>query len=449
MPYEGEYAGYRSIRRLVGADAVQQLLKRAKVAPPQADQNRPVPMLPPDPNTVAPEFVVGIDGSYNEVPVRNGYPGAHVGYCTVASVLINLKLIDQLDEERPVDPKLFRKTEEAATVDAALPGSNVITRNHTSARDAFREAVFDVLHDKVVDEEDNTRLLDTYEALLALKPQSRRQACPYDHLGCDEHVDIRAGNTNCHCARANALYSTDALRIHERFSHDGTNGEAFGLVSEVWGKILLIHLLRCFERQELLDQLGRLAFVLDGPLGVFGPPAWLSAAMSRELKRINAIVRNKTGTDLLILGIEKTGTFVAHFDEIDQTEQAGVARFEPRSYLMLTDKYIKSRISLSDSAKRYGVDTYFGRKFFYKSRSGGRIVASIPFLTEEQDTLDTDDVSLYPQFGSACTLLDKLASNRFPNAVTPLVSAHAEAAIPLELGQRVLRQLAKVLMRRD
>ncbi len=30
MPYEGEFAGYRSIRRLVGADAVQQLLKRAE-----------------------------------------------------------------------------------------------------------------------------------------------------------------------------------------------------------------------------------------------------------------------------------------------------------------------------------------------------------------------------------------------------------------------------------
>jgi hypothetical protein len=108
-------------------------------------------------------------------------------------------------------------------------------------------------------------------------------------------------------AKANAIYSTDALRIHERFSHDGTNGEAFGLVSEVWGKILLVHLLRCFERQGLLDKLDRLAFVLDGPLAVFGPPAWISASISAELKRINGVFRKKSGTDLLILGIEKTG----------------------------------------------------------------------------------------------------------------------------------------------
>ena len=144
------------------------------------------------------------------------------------------------------------------------------------------------------------------------------------------------------------------------------------MVSEVWGKVLLVHLLRCFERQELLDQVGRLAFVMDGPLGVFGPPAWLSAAISAELKRINEIFRKKTGTDLLILGIEKTGTFVTHFDEIDQTEQPGVPRFGPRTYLLLTDKYIKERISLSDSQKRYGVDTYFGRKVFYKTSTGGQ-----------------------------------------------------------------------------
>lgn len=449
MPYDGEYAGYKSIRRLVGADAVQQLLKRAKIAPPNDDQNNPIPLTAPHPSTEAPDFVIGIDGSYSEVPVKNGYPGAHVGYCTVASVLINLKLIDELDEERPVDPKLFRKTEEAATVDAALPGSNVITRDHKSARDAFREAVFDVLHDRMVDEEDPTRLLDTYEALLGQKPQARGQTCPYDHLGCGERVIIKTGNSNCPCGKARAIYSTDALRIHERFSHDGTNGEAFGLVSEVWGKVLLVHLLRCFERQGLLDQMGRLAFVMDGPLGVFGPPAWLSAAISEELKRINALFRQQTGTDLLILGIEKSGAFVTHFDDIDRTEEPGAPRFAPSTYLMLTDKYIKRRISLSDSEKRYGVDTYFGRKFFYKSASGGRIVASIPFLTDDQDTLDTDDVSLYPQFGTACALLDKLASNRYPNAVVPLVSAHAEAAIPLRLGQKVLQQLAKALMRRD
>ena len=117
--------------------------------------------------------------------------------------------------------------------------------------------------------------------------------------------------------------------------------------------------------------------------------------------------------------------------------------------MLLTDRYIKERVIFSDSTKRYGEDTYFGRKFFYKTKSGARIVASIPLLTEDQDNITSDNVSLYPQFGTACALLDKLVTSRYPNALSPLVSAHAQAAIPLHLGAKVLQQLARALMRQQ
>jgi hypothetical protein len=448
MPFEGEFAGYKPLQRIAQSERVVQLLRRARVLGPGSAMEVPEPKAVPAAAASLPEFIVAIDGSYTEVDVKNGYPGAKIGYCTVASVLVKLREMDRLDDDRPVDPQEFRRTEEAATVDAALPGCNVITRSHTSARHSFREAVFDVLHDAIVDEEDRTRLLDTYEALLAHKPQSKPQACPYEEDGCDQHLTVAPGVTSCVCPKRRPIYPTDALRIHERFWDIGTNGEAFGLVMQLWERLLPIHLLRCFERSGWLDRMQRLAFFVDGPLGVFGPPAWLSAAISTELKRLNTIVRAKTGNDLLLLGIEKTGAFVTHFDEIDQTETPGKARFEPRSYLLLTDRYIKERVCFSDSEKRYGVDTYFGRKFFYKTASGTRIVASIPFLSDAQDTLD-NDVALYPQFGTACALLDKLVSSRFPNSLSPLISAHSHAAIPLHLGAKVLQQLARALMREE
>ncbi|MDD5198717.1 MAG: DNA double-strand break repair nuclease NurA [Terrimicrobiaceae bacterium] len=446
MPYEGEYAGYRSLRRIAETARVQQLLRRSRVLPAESLGTPAAPVSAPVAPESLPEFTVAVDGSYAEVDVRNGYPGAKVGYCSVASVLVNLRAVDRLDESRPADPVEFRRTEEAAAVDAALPGSNVITRDHSSARDSFREAVFDVLHDAIVDEEDRTPLLDTYEALLAFKPGQRPQVCPYDYDGCDEHLTVARGLSTCACPRRRPIYSTDALRVHERFNDVGTNGEVFGVVMQIWERVLLVHLLRCFERRGWLDRASRLAFFLDGPLAVFGPPAWLSAAIQTELQRLNTKVRAQTGTDLVILGVEKSGGFVTHFDEIDQMEDNS-PRFPPRSYFMLTDHYIKERVIFSDSPKRYGADTYFGRKFFYKTASGARIVASIPFLTPEQDTLDIDDVALYPQFSTACALLDKLVTSRYPNALSPLVSAHAQAAIPLHLGAKVLQQLARALMR--
>jgi hypothetical protein len=446
VPYEGEFASYRSLNRVTQTDRVKHLLTKARVVDPGGQAISLSPAAAPDVTCTAPPFAVAIDGSYAEVPVKNGYPGAHVGYVTVASVLLNLRDLNRLDEQRPINPVEYRKTEQAATVDAALPGSNIVTRDHRSAQAAFREAVFEVFHDAVVDAEDPSTLLDTFKHLLSLKPQSNPQRCP--HEDCEQEFSISSTTSTCKCNHQRRVYPTDALRIHERFNDVGSNGEAFGLVMQVWERILLVHLLRCFERRDWLQGLGRLAFFVDGPLAVFGPPAWLSAAISNELKRLNALVRKKSGADLMIVGIEKSGAFVTHFDEIDESETPGVRRFSPRTYLLLTDKYIKERIALSDSDRRYGQDTYFGRKFFYKTASGACIVASIPFLTEEQDTLDSSDISLYPQFGSVCATLDSLVSSRFPNSLSPIISAHAHAAIPLHLGAKVLQQLAQALMER-
>jgi hypothetical protein len=447
MPYEGEFAGYHPLQRIVETERVKNLLRRSRVFQPNGTDAAAVSKDAPPPGGNLPNYVVAIDGSNAEVDVRNGYPGAKVGYCTVASVLLNLSEMTRLDQQRPVDPQEFRKTEEASTVDAALPGSNVVTRTHTSARDSFREALYDILQDAVVDQDDGSRLLDTYEALLALKPQGR-QECPYVSDECGERITIPAGLSSCGCSKKYPIYSTDALRIHEGFRDIGSNGEAYGEVRQVWERLLLIHVLRLFEKKQLLNRMDRMAFVIDGPLAIFGHPAWLSAAMSQELKRLNSIVRSTTKHDLLILGIEKSGAFVTHFDEIDKAEDGG-ANFALRTYLLPTDKYIKERVIFSASTKRYGLDTYFGRKFLYKTASGARIVADIPFLDDDQDTLDTDDTSLYGGFAAACALLDALVSCRFPNSISPLISAHAQAAIPLQLGTKVLQQLARVLMRQD
>ncbi len=447
MPYEGEFAAYRALQRITETERVRQLLSRALVYTPGTSGPAITPSASPSAPEKLPEFIVAIDGSNPEVAVRNGYPGARVGYLTIASVILDLKAIDRLDAVRPADPAAFRKTEDTATIDAALPGSNVVTRTHRSAKVSFREELYDVFHNEVVDVQDRMPLLDTYEALLARKPTIRPQSCPYEDLGCDQSFVIGQGLSSCPCAERRSIWSTDALRIHERFHDVGTNGEAFGEVMQVWERVLLVHLLRAFERSEIFAQVHRLAFFIDGPLAIFGHPAWLSAAISAELQRINAKVRKLTGRDLIIVGVEKTGAFVTHFDEVDQTDEPGQERFEPRSYFLPTDRYIKQRIIYSDSPKRYGKDTYFGRKFFYKTKSGARIVASIPFLDVSQDTLDSDDVGLYPSFATVCALLDKLVSCRYPNALAPLVSAHAQAAIPLHLGAKVLEQLARALMR--
>ncbi|MCD7969501.1 MAG: DNA double-strand break repair nuclease NurA [Alistipes sp.] len=413
------------------------LLARCKHLENVTATNIPISKSAPDCGDSLPKFILAIDGNYSEVDVKTGYPGAKVGYSTIASILIDLERINQLDEQRPIDPMEFRKTEQAACIDSALPGSNVVTRRQKSACASFREELYDLFTEAIIDEDDGQTLLSTYESLLTYKPKSNLQNCPYrESDNCEGRFIVSNGCSTCPtCGRV--VYSTDALRIHERFNDVGANGEVFGLVTQVIERILAIHLIRCFEKRRLLSRLTSLAFFIDGPLAVFGPPAWLSAAISKELKRLNKCVQDETGKDLVILGIEKTGGFIEHFSMIDQTETPGKLLFSPRHYMLPTDAYIKERILHTESEKRYGEDTYFGRKFFYKTKSGARIVACLPFLDDKQDTLDNDDIQLYGQFPAVCQLLDHVVSSRYENSVSPLIAAHAQAAIPLQLGTKI------------
>jgi len=109
MPYDGEYAHYQPLKRIVESERVQQLLRRSRVIDRSVLVQQVAPKPPPQPTTAMPALVLAIDGSTAEVDVRNGYPGAKVGYCSVASVIMNLAEVERLDASRPVNPIDFRR----------------------------------------------------------------------------------------------------------------------------------------------------------------------------------------------------------------------------------------------------------------------------------------------------------------------------------------------------
>jgi hypothetical protein len=450
MPYENEYAQYKPLRRIAESERVKKLLGNYKVK----EQSERVDL--PSLNILSrteleqsewePNWVLAIDGSHAEVVLQNGYPGAEAAYVTVASVLIDTLKIRELDEHRPVDPQIFKTVEQAEAIDCALPGCNVVYDGEQSAKTSFRRAIFEIFSEERLAEDSET-LLDTYEVLLKYKPDTRNQRCPFEDCPDDNAVyQPKMGTYPCTCTLKLTNYSTDALRIHERMNPAGSNGAIFSEVMQVLERIWLIHILRVFEEKGLLSVLKRVAIVIDGPLAVFGQPAWLSDAIQKELNRINALVKSITGKDILLVGIEKTGTFVEHFTQIDTNEDGSVGRFPQDSVLLLTDQYIKQHIIFSESNRPYGYATYFGRKLLYKTFTGAMIVAVFPFLDETHQQLSTATPNQFPRLVDGLNLLNQLVSSRYTNSITPLVSAHSEASIPLHLGNKVLEKLAKEII---
>ena len=452
MPYEGEFAHYKPLRRLVESERVNKLLGsyRVRSSADRADALETLKPIQMPSSSWMPTWILGIDGSHAEVAIRNGFPGAEASYVTVASVLLNVAKIRELDQQRPVNPKEFRTTERAESIDCALPGCNVICEGEGSAEASLRKSIFEVFKSvrMASKEDEGESLLDTYEALLQYKPVTNSsQKCPYEDCPDEREFHRSVGHYHCSCPLSRSLYSTDALRIHERMNPVGTNGAIFAEIMQTLERVWIVHILRTMEGKKWLSSLSRVAIVLDGPLAVFGQPAWISQAIYKELSRLNKSVRKATGgKDLLLMGVEKTGAFVQHFEDLDKKESGEFGAFPKQSVGLLSDAYIKQNVIFSDSEKIYGSATYFGRKIFYKTKSGSRIVATLPFLSEDHKNTKTAEPSQYPRLADAVGLLDQIVSSRFPNAIVPLVSANAEAAIPLRLGNKVLEKLAKELV---
>jgi hypothetical protein len=61
----------------------------------------------------------------------------------------------------------------------------------------------------------------------------------------------------------------------------------------------------------------------------------------------------------------------------------------------------------------------------------------------------TAEVNQFPRLGDACALLNNLVSSRYHNSISPLISAHSEAAIPLSLGKRIFDDIAREISGRE
>lgn len=438
---------YEPLRRLISDSKIQEIQKRVKTkfVSENVDWKQKIISLKDIPNSKwEPKYIIAIDGDYSKAVIENGFPGAEIGYVTTSTVVIFLDKVRELEKSKFIDPIKFRETEQPTSIDSLFVGCNVVLEGEDSATSSMRRLLFEELKKYRVFSESET-LLETYEILLKSKLETvggRSAKCP--HENCEADFEYQIGEYSCQSCHGK-LYSTDALRLHELLNPSGTSGEMYGQIQETMKKLQLLHILRAFEgTPTLLSLLRDVAFFVEGTLAVFSTASWLAVPIRNELTRINARVKETFGNDLIIIGVERTGSFVNHFEMIDTKGDGQQDNFPSQSAFLLDNNYIKENIVVNDRSDYiYLKDTAFGRKFFYKTSAGFRVVPSIATYSHfEADTTNAFPAQ-FPRLAEVLNLLDKLVSSRYLNTVTPLATAHAEAAIPLNLGKRIFDDIAR------
>ena len=439
MPYLNEFASGES---LPGLTTSQSVLDFQGVISVKDANERHEPPMPINPERRQDRItrVIAIDGSIVPSPVRNGYPGAEAALMRIAAVVLDLKAIKNPDPKRTPRPSEIREMEQCDALDAVLPGCNVTQRDcpNDSPTRFFRRTIYQTLKGNI--EKNHESLLETLTAILRdRRPQ--KIACPVED--CENPIISSAGAVACPCPRRETIYQTDVLGIHERFNENGSNGQVYTLVQQVVEQLALVNILRYCEQAGNPEFIRDTAFIMDGPLAVFGSAAWLHTWIQAEVKRIHCKYTEAGYPGVLLIGIEKTGHFVEHLKQLDWSDQDGPRQVLSNQTAMApTMAYINQHIvHRPPNAADFGRQTYYGRKILYKNRNGQHSVITTPIINEAGVDKNCVSLDVFPRLGETLDIMDELSTYLYEDGFAPLVRAHAHAAIPLKTGAEILHRL--------
>ena len=355
-------------------------------------------------------------------------------------MLVHLEEMFSQTDHSLVDPTVVRNSFHESLHSIVMPGSNVCRPDMPTVRDSWRAEVFEVFRDYRVED---LALLDTYRELIYHSDKRSNSGgvvvarCPNDEVCDAADIDVPFVGVACHRC-GTQLFPTDALRIHEEVSEEHANATALGRLMTVLEQVTMASYLLFLSRRRP-EVLGQVAFILDGPLALFGPQAWMRTAFREFINAIYAMLTTRGLSQPVIVGIEKTGQFADHAASLTEVLPGG-------SLLPLPDDYINTRILASrpPAGANYGRDTYYGKKFIYNSNQNKMLVISIPLSTV--NIPDAHNPCHYPMLSATLSLLDRIGTSLYENALIPVALAHSFASIPLRTGSKVLTLMSRELL---
>ncbi|NJL99150.1 MAG: DNA double-strand break repair nuclease NurA [Synechococcaceae cyanobacterium SM2_3_2] len=391
-----------------------------------------------------PKFVVASDGSKSDEPISEKLPSTQIGFVKVSHVLILMDKYKELidPQSRFVDPfKVAELHRSANPITFVLPGSNIKYKGATSVKDGFRRAVFDQLS---TNRRDSANRFVLAEALVELSSGPiQLEKCP----SCGGQVlDLAFTKTNLtheclYCETT--IYVTDWLRLHEGISDFGDNRGAMTRMMNAVEHLLMAALIQELWNKDL-EALSHTAFVIDGPLALFGEPAKLHARIMDLIFRVNQALIKAKKEPLLVIGLQKSGAVMDHALLLNRFLPKGV-------YRVVDDDYRYSFITGSDNpAENFGSETYYGQDFLFKTERGRVFNFALPYpFRDKQHKAQFASEKVEPQrYGSlierACDFIRHFELDLYDNAIVPVALAHRHASISLVPGGKVLDMLVKV-----
>lgn len=427
-----EFASKVSHRHVVNDEFVQEFLddcnlpaRAAEVADADID---PVRVERPSVNPI--DFVVSVDSGYRTVAVREEFPSATIAFFQFGALFFRIDDLRELADEPFIAPEDMARLKNIQRLKMVLPVKNVTHSDCGTLTRSVRTAVYEFMKRSTEDEP----LLETLKWLIYREFGRSRDT--WSLASCPEcgarSVNLRvhdlSGEYTWRCPSCGGtIFLSDVLRLHEAVDDELGAGGVLGYVATAIEQLVMTHLMRIMLNMAP-HLLGRTLFVKDGPLAFFGQTANLQGPM-REL--VGHILERK---ELYMVGLEKSGSFVEHADEIADL-------LSPGDIQILNDTYIYRYVvpGKRNEDKPYGHNTYYGHKLIYKSEQGGMHVATVP----TSQARSSPKLSQLPNVPVVLENLDLLRCDMYDSALVPVSLVNKLISLAEHPSSRLLEKFAK------
>ena len=426
-----EYASKATHGHVINSDAVKALLQRCRLPKRAGEVDLPTELYMPQPPANPIRHVIAVDGGSRVEEVQKGFPSAQVAFFQFGALIFDVADLEELDEQPFVDPDDMAKLKQIRRLELALPIRNVALDDGSTLTDSIRRTLYEFFVASI----DGASLMETLDWLLFERYRGDAHRQPSYNLASDPTT----GDSNVKLDRAqmrsdytwgdadDPIYLTDVLRLHERI--DDELGAA-GIVSYVLTAIeqlYVAHVARLLFGQQP-DALRRVLFVKDGPLAFFGQTALLH-------KPMRALVRYLLDHhDFYLVGLEKSGPFVEHADEIAPKVPKGSA-------LVFGNDYIYNYVlpAGGDRDSPYGRTTYYGAKLLFKTAGGAVHVVTVP----TREAMTEPSAADLPNLDVLLDNVAKLRCDMYDNALIPIALANKLVSLADHPSSRILQRFAK------
>lgn len=357
--------------------------------------------------------IIAIDGGSTTVPVKKSFPSSTVSFFQFGALSFKLEDLESLEKSPFIAPEDIAKLKELERIKLVLPTKNLSISGLTLTK-SVRKTIYDFFIKK---RGENYSYMSTL--MWFLYHEYDQEVSSYQLASCpvcsESRVEINKSKiendytTNCPNCKGK-IFLTDVFRFHEVIDDNLGAGGIIGYLTNLIEQIILIHTIKIIHSiQPSLFK--SVLFIKDGPLAFFGQ----TANLHKPMRNLCNFLFKKY--NLFLAGLEKSGAFVEHADEIRQKLKNG-------QYLLLDNKHIYKYIIPGDpdSEEPYARTSYYGSKIIFKSKSDEMYVITLP--VEKAEVVLKPEKTDYKNIDIILNNINKLKCDMYENSLLPIALAN-------------------------